>query len=460
MKTTHQESRASVARLTSVLLFCLGAASLGACAVETNESQAPDEAPSPGAVDVVQPLKLAERARVPEKEPGFVSAEVGFGKLVVVHDGRLPPFASGDVLGGTQGGGYLVRVVRARALDATRVAIDTAPASLTEFITEGHFHVHYDAEAYAQELDRHVAAQSLLGEEGGERLASQAEALKIASGAPIRLLDLSRADLPASCGVSVDGTADLDVSAALSPVLDFEVEIGPRGRFNPVPELKRLRFVASGKLDVRATLRGSGTMRGNCSVDLLELAGGAPSVPLPALTFWVGPVPVIVTTEVVPKAQAEIGLSFTATDVAAEARTVSELQAGVEYEDDRWSTIWEPSCTATGTASIQAPGAITATGKVSAGAELRARLYGILGPNVGVQAYARARADAAAPYCTYDARIDGGVRAYAQAEAGVSAGPLHLTLARLDLVDLDLVHFDGPHTTGKLRDAPECDDAP
>jgi hypothetical protein len=456
MNTTPHESRANVARLGSAFVVVIGALLLGACTVESSEARAPAELPTPGTIQVVEPLKLAARARVPEKEPGFVSAEASAHQLFIVHDGSLAPFTAGDVLGGTEGGGYLVRVASARALDATHVALETTPASLTQFITEGEFHVHYDAEAYARDIDRSLVERRDLGEEDGARIASEAEALKISSGAPIRLLDLSHESLPASCGVLVDGAADLDVTAELSPVIDLDVKIGPRGFPNPVPQLLQFRLVASGRLDVNAKLRGTGTVTGNCSIDLLALAGGVPSVPLPTLTFWVGPVPVIVTTEVVPRAAAEVELSFAAADVTAEAQTTAELEAGVDYENKTWSTIWDPSCEATGTASIGAPGPITASCEVSAGAELRARLYGLVGPSIGVQAYARASAETAPPYCTYDAQIDGGVRAYAKAEAGVSVGPLDLTLASLDLVDLELLHFDGPHTSGKLRDAPEC----
>ncbi|AUX35569.1 MULTISPECIES: hypothetical protein [Sorangium] len=460
MKTTLPRSRAVTARLISAVFLALGAPGLAACAAPADDVADPAELPAPGAVDVVQPLKLSERARVPEKEPGFVAAELGEREIVITHDGSLPPFAAGDVLGGTQGGGYLARVVRVRALDAARVALETTPADLTEFITEGHVHVHYDAREYAQAIDEHLARVRELGLEGDEPIASQAEALKIASGASMKLFELSSASLPASCGVTAHGTAALDVTAELSPVLDFEVHVGPRGGVNPVPELKQLRFVASGRLDVSATLQGSGTVTGSCTVDLLELAGGVPSVPLPTLTFWVGPVPIVVTTNVVPRATADVGLSFTAAEVEAEAQTTAEIEAGVDYKNGKWRTIWEPSCSASGTASIGAPGAITASGKVSAGAELRARLYGILGPNVGVQAYARVSAETAPPYCSYDARVDGGVRAYAEAEAGVSVGPLNLTFKRLDLVDLDLLRFDAPLASGKLRDAPECDAEP
>lgn len=460
MKTTLPGSRALAARLVSAVFLAAFAPGLAACAAPPGDVADPAELPAPGAVDVVRPLKLSERARVPEKEPGFIAAALGDHELVITHDGSLPPFAAGDVLGGTHGGGYLARVVRVRALDAARVALETTPADLTEFITEGHFHVHYDAREYAQAIDEHVARAREIGEEDGEQIASQAEALKISSGASMKLLELSSASLPASCGVTAHGTAALDVTAELSPVLDFEVHVGPRGTINPVPELKQLRFVASGRLDVSAELHGSGTITGSCTVDLLELAGGVPSVPLPTLTFWVGPVPIVVTTNVVPRAKADVGLSFTAAEVAAVAQTTAELSAGVEYKNETWRTIWEPSCSASGTASIAAPGAITASGKVSAGAELRARLYGILGPNVGVQAYARVSAETAPPYCSYDARVDGGVRAYAEAEAGVSVGPLDLTFKSLDLVDLELLRFDGPHTSGKLRDAPECDAEP
>ncbi|WP_437586829.1 hypothetical protein [Sorangium sp. So ce1000] len=438
----------------------MSAPQLAACAAESSDAADPTELPTPGVVDVVRPLTLSERARVPEKEPGFVAAALGDHELVITHDGSMLPFAAGDVLGGTQGGGYLARVVSVRALDATRVALETTPAPLTEFITEGHFHVHYDAREYARAIDDHLARAIELGVEDGEQVASAAEALKISSGASMKLLDLSSASLPASCGITAHGTAALDVTAELSPALDLEVHVGPRGKLNPVPELKQLRLVASGQLDVSARLHAAGTVTGTCAVDLLELAGGVPSIPLPTLTFWVGPVPVVVTTDVVPRAKADLGLSFTAAEVEADAQATAEIEAGVDYSNGKWSTIWEPSGSASGSASIGAPGLITASGKVSAGAELRARLYGIVGPNVGVQAYARVRAETAPPYCSYDARVDGGVRAYAEAVAGVSVGPLDLTLKRLDLVDLELLHFDGPRASGQLRDAPECDAEP
>ena len=446
-----------VTRLTSSTLFlALGAALLGACAGESNESMSPAPLPGPGTVEITTPLKLAARARVPEKEPGFVAAEVHAADLVIEHDGGLTAFAVDDVLGGTQGGGYLVRITAVRPLDTTHVLLATVPAALPELIAEGEFHVHYDAADHARQLDQAAALRFEASDPGGEPIATQAQALKIAAGAPIRLLDLASAGLPASCGVDVDSDVSLDAAAKLTPVLDLDVKIGSRGGLNPIPELKRLRLVVSGQLDVDARLHGTGTLQGRCSIDLLALAGARVSVPLPPLTFWVGPAPVTITTEVVPRAKASLKLSFTAAEVTAEAHTTTALDVGVEYQDGAWSTIWNPSCTATGTASFAAPGAIAASCEVSAGAELRARLYGVLGPNLGVEAYARARAEAAPPYCTYDAAIDGGVRAYAQAEAGVSVGPLDLSLGRLDLVNLELVHFEGPHVSGALREAPEC----
>ena len=207
---------------------------------------------------------------------------------------------------------------------------------------------------------------------------------------------------------------------------------------------------------MNARVHGTGTVEGGCSIDLLALTGGAVAMPLPTLTFWVGPAPVIVSTDVIPRATATLDLSFDAAEVTAEAHSTTALRVGVEYDDDGWRTIWDPTCMATGTASIQAPVAVTASCEVSAGAELRARLYGVLGPNLGIEAYARATAETAAPCCTYDAAIDGGVRAYAQVEAGVSVGPLDLSLGKLDLVNFDLVRIEGPQFSGTLSDAPEC----
>lgn len=454
MKTSPVAGHTQVTRLTSSLFLPLGATLLCACAGESTESVSDSPSPGPGIVEIARPVKLAARARVPEKEPGFVAAEVHDHRISIEHDGGLTAFTVGDVLGGTQGGGYVVRVTGVQIIDTTHVALTTVRAALPELIAEGEFHVHYDAAASRSGADQLFRAPA--GDAGGEQIAAHAEALKIAAGGPIRLLDLVHAGLPASCGVGADGALDLDATAVLTPVLDIDVKIGSRGGLNPIPELQRLRVVASGRLDVSASLHGAGTALGRCSIDLLALGGGALSVPLPSLTFWVGPVPVVVTTEVLPRAKATLDVAFTAAELTATARTTTALEVGVDYKDEVWSTIWEPSCQAAGTASVQAPGAITASCEVSAGAELRARLYGVLGPNLGVEAYARAQAEAAAPYCSYDARIDGGVRAYAQAEAGVSVGPLDLSLGRLDLVDLDLVRFQGPRFSGALNDAPEC----
>ncbi len=385
---------------------------------------------------------------MPEKEPGFVAAALGDHELVITHDGSMAPFAAGDVLGGTQGGGYLARVVSVRTIDATRVALTTTPAPLTEFITEGHFHVHYDAREYARAIDDHVARTRELGVEDDEQIASAAEALKISSGASLKLLELSSASLPASCGVTAHGTAALDVTAELSPALDLEVHVGPRGKLNPVPELKQLRLVASGQLDVSARLQGTGTVTGTCSVDLLELAGGVMSIPLPTLTFWVGPVPVVVTTDVVPRANADLGLSFTAAEVEAEAQATAEIEAGADYRNGNWSTIWEPSGSASGSASIGAPGLITASGKVSAGAELRARLYGIVGPErrrPGVRARQGRERAALLLVRRADRRRRAGLRRGGGRRVGRPAGS---DAKRLELVDLELLHFDGPSASG------------
>src|SRR5262249_16715737 len=151
--------------------------------------------------------------------------------------------------------------------------------------------------------------------------------------APLKLIDLTGVALPGSCGVDANGTAEIDAHATFTPVIDLEVKVGPKGPWNPISELKRFRFVASGKLDVSAALRGTGTVTGHCTVVLLEMAGGALSIPLPTLTFWAGPVPVIVTSEVAPKVKADVGLSFTAVEMQAQAQTTMSMEAGVDYQN-------------------------------------------------------------------------------------------------------------------------------
>src|SRR5689334_10929111 len=139
MKTSPVVSRAQGARLSSSLLLTLGAALLGGCAGESSGAVTSGSTSGPGVVEIARPVELAARARVPEKEPGFVAAEVHDGRLAIEHDGGLPAFTVGDVLGGTQGGGYLVRVTAVQIIDATHVTLATAPAALTELIAEGEF---------------------------------------------------------------------------------------------------------------------------------------------------------------------------------------------------------------------------------------------------------------------------------------------------------------------------------
>jgi hypothetical protein len=441
MQDTWFTGRVDVSRLTHALCLSL-AALLGGCAVESGD--APDAASEPPeAVRIITPPRLAPRARVPEKEPGFVSAEVTAHELFLAHDGRLAAPVAGEILGGTQGGGYLVRVEGARAIDAAHLVVETAPAELGDLIVEGEFHVHYDAEEHA----RREAAQRDVGEQDGERIGSGASALTL-SPRPVRLVDLSHVALPASC-VGEGGAADLDVVAAFSPVLDIDVKVASA-------RLEVLRVVASGRLDVDARLRASGTISGDCSEALAQRAG-LPTISLPSATFWVGPVPVSIHFDLDPRVDADVSLSLASAEVEAEAHTRTALDVGVDYEQRAWRTIWRPSCTAAGAADVAAKGPTAATAKVSVGAELRARLYGIVGPSLGVVAHARVGADAAPPACTFDARTDCGVEAYARVEAGLSLGPLDLTLAGLDLVRLDLLHGDGPPISGQLRDAPGCD---
>ena len=73
-----------------------------------------------------------------------------------------------------------------------------------------------------------------------------------------------------------------------------------------------------------------------------------------------------------------------------------------------------------------------------------------------VELVQRATAETEPPYCTYAGSIDGGVRAYVKAEAGISMGPLDLTLVSLPLVECSLLRFDGPDFDGTIPGAAGC----
>ena len=128
--------------------------------------------------------------------------------------------------------------------------LDTAPAALTELVADGAFHLHYEARERPAAVRGEIAPRGA----GDERIDREADALQVGGVTPLRLLQLTAAELPASCGVDLDGAADLDVTADLAPVLDLELDIGSRGGPNPIPEIKTFRLVASGSLDVKAKL--------------------------------------------------------------------------------------------------------------------------------------------------------------------------------------------------------------
>ncbi|MEZ4295285.1 MAG: hypothetical protein R3B70_09950 [Polyangiaceae bacterium] len=223
------------------------------------------------------------------------------------------------------------------AADNTRVRLGTEPAALTG--PRGKVHVHYDAADYARRLQEAVLAARDAQEDETPQTEPAPPATTSPSPAPHRPSRPPQASRSPSCPSppptspppaesprSAPRTSMFTPPSLPSSTLDLHV--GSKGGLNPMPELKELRLVLSGTLDVEATLHGTGDIVGSCTLDLVDLAGGAAKIPLPALTFWVGPVPLVVTSEVLPVATARVDLGFEAASLTATAHGTASLSTG------------------------------------------------------------------------------------------------------------------------------------
>jgi hypothetical protein len=356
---------------------------------QAEPEQPPDLTPHT-TTEIERPITLTQQALLPEALPDFVRAQVDEDALTLQFSG---PSASaikvGSVLAGHAQGGYLRRVVAVELTSDGRVRASTVEAALTELVADGHFRV-TAAKAPADQVQKLLIAQP--------------KALPCTLEATGEVVDITPS-------YSFDPELDLEVDIALDPATHL-------------PVLHVARAAVHGELTMSATLGVKGKVHGHCSADLLaalEPVSWSTNIAL-------GLLPVTIRHHLGPSLVVALDLLLEGGLTGTASVTVS-LDAAVEYGCGGFRPVaWDAAVTGGFDVQPTARGTLTASLTPSIGYDLE--LLGVASASLGVRADLVGKAQADAVACTWDARLDASVTAYAHAH-------LDIPIVGSSLLDLD-----------------------
>ncbi len=355
-------------------------------------------------VEVITPIELTVRARIPENDPNFTSVEV-FADRLVFHFSATPaeslePIDLGTVgtfapvVAGSRGGGYLREVTSVREVSPNVFEAQTGPAYLTDLIARGHFRVHHSPNASSYTDGENVAARAEL--EGGVTLL------------PVGLNDACEASSGGS--IEVTPTLDLDVDFDIDIDIDVDTDISWSG-ISVSGRLVSADFVMSGALELGAEVTASTNGTVSCEVDLVEFARDR-GINVPSrewtTTFAVGVVPVVLTHEVGPTAAISISGSVETGTATATGSVTYSISAGTRYrESTGWVEVWDPRRASSGSFEVGMPGTVTIEAGLSAGVEYECKIYDILGPKIGLEG--SLTGTFSSDFCEWEGEIGAGI---------------------------------------------------
>ena len=218
--------------------------------------------------------------------------------------------------------------------------------------------------------------------------------------------------------VDFDLTAGLDLEASWDPFNGVEAYVG---------------FNAGVDVDVNAVARGAV----ECSATL-----SVPGPRLQPITFWLGPLPVVLQPEL--SLEIEVGGSLEA-ELTAGVFYTYDVSAGVRYRNGGWSTEYRTNQDS----GVRLP---TIAATATAGVELRGRLdvkaYGIGGPYVTLGPFIDLTVENTVPWW----KVDAGLRASIGAAIDVFFFEDDVQFAEVDLLRFRLADSDNwdPTRTGEL----------
>lgn len=320
----------------------------------------------PDGVDVRRPIVLTAGTLVLETDPAFVSVTVEEDRLVFTFDGAPAAMPEvGAVVLGAEGDGYLRRVT---AIDGAgdEVTLTTEPAFLTDAIEDASFSVV-------------VAPDPTEWEDSDGNLAGQ----------PFRANDRNsnafKLFLPSPVGLSCNESASFD----FTPILDVDPELTVDIDISNAT-LNSAEFVFRGDVAAGYDLVTAGTFGAQCSVDVVAAAraatGRSLKYELGRTTFFIGPVPVVVTHAIAPKFHVDVGMTRPWVGSFSGHLATYGIEIGSTY-DGEWHGVWSSELASQ---SYQEPGDGDGMGTSSAitlagGIGYSGMIYGVAGPTASIE---------------------------------------------------------------------------
>jgi len=351
-------------------------------------------------------LKVSKSTRLPENDPSFKSVEVKQDSLVFTFS--KPPSgvdikANNIVVGKGGTTGYL-RKVDSISISGNTLTATTSAASLEQVIQEG---------TWAVKLGD---SKATIGN-GTTSINSATYALGTKQQSLLGTLtwDLSGKTL---VDKNIKG-ADVKVTLAQGKVT-FTPDVTLAAKHS-MGKLQEAKVQAAGKLSL--DLEVTTTVSGGVKIDKSQTEIALIKPLTKNLIFTIGAVPVTVKLQF--NLYGGYGLDIGAKGTASAGfRCNSDIKAGAEYKDKKWSNLWSPSMICT-----QIPvklGLSTKAGiRVHVRPEIKTLLYHSAGPRVDVEPYLLLSGEVQSPQPAYSWALKAGLMGH----LGFELKLLSLTLA-------------------------------
>jgi len=326
-----------------------------------DDSSPGDDDSSPGDDDTgddddsAEEVILSEDTVLPENESYFVDVAVSGDELVFTSSGSGEDFGfePGSVVVGcggdcTDGEGYLRRVTSVE-VDGPTATLQTADASLSEAIQNGDFDWQIPFESRA-------------------------------------VVDLS--------GLELYADDDLSLSIA-NGTLSFDPTLHVNGTIESFT-IDRFEATMSVDLGFDADVEAVATAGISHSA---ELTPPLYTSPTKVFFFWLGPVPVEGTIQVIVHAGYELALEGEAS-LTTGLDVEASLEVGAIYENGTWDNLWNPSLSGNYHTPAVAVSS-NASVKVFVRPTVETRFYHAAGPGIGISPYLRGSAEIVPPPPTF-----------------------------------------------------------
>ncbi len=349
-------------------------------------------------VEVIREPVLRPDAHTPGTDANLINVDVFEDRLIFTYDGtpQIAP-AVGQVVAGVEGGGYLRRLLSV-ANEGNRYEAATEHAYLADFFEDLHVRLTFEPASDAW-VETGLAGR-------------RTDAL----GGSINLI---KTEVAPGCSLA---SGAVEVGADFRPQFDMDLDIS---FFSGT----KFYFEVGGDLTVFTKLN-SGAASLSCAWDQRfdSLSKEFTS------TFFVGPVPVVVTHTIVPRGAYSLSGSVEVPRVEFEASANIAFNAGARYEDGEWTSVADGSRSGAGRFTINEGGNVAITTRLTAGIEYQAKLYDLAGPQLSVGPHIEAHAES--DFCEWNANADVGLQLTVGARLDIPVFDVSLADYTSDPIDL------------------------